>query len=136
LKQYEGNEEKAREAFTDMIAQSQIDRTLRPTLTPDPLFMENLKMQYRYGAQGANVQTALPTRLDFINASIQDSTNRQLGVESIGQYRNYIADIASKYGPNDKISKDAKSKLGRIDSYIEDVQNNSRLYAQYANAYN
>lgn len=127
LKQYEGNEEKAREAFTDMVAQSQIDRTLRPTLTPDPLFMENLKMQYR---------TTLPTRLDFINASIQDSTNRQLGVESIGQYRNYIADIASKYGPNDKISKDAKSKLGRIDSYIEDVQNNSRLYAQYANAYN
>nr|DAL01642.1 MAG TPA: hypothetical protein [Caudoviricetes sp.] len=111
-----------------MVAQSQIDRTLRPTLTPDPLFMENLKMQYRY--------TALPTRLDFINASIQNSTNRQLGVESIGQYRNYIADIASKYGPNDKISKDAKSKLGRIDSYIEDVQNNSRLYAQYADAYN
>lgn len=136
LKQYEGNEEQAREAFTDMVAQSQIDRTLRPTLTPDPLFMENLKMQYRYGAQGANVQTTLPTRLDFINASIQDSTNRQLGVESIGQYRNYIADIASKYGPNDKISKDAKSKLGRIDSYIEDVQNNSRLYAQYADAYN
>ena len=136
LKQYEGNEEQAREAFTDMVAQSQIDRTLRPTLTPDPLFMENLKIQYRYGAQGANVQTALPTRLDFINASIQDSTNRQLGVESIRQYRNYIADIASKYGPNDKISKDAKSKLGRIDSYIEDVQNNSRLYAQYADAYN
>lgn len=128
LKQYGGNEEQAREAFTDMVAQSQIDRTLRPTLTPDPLFMENLKMQYRYGA--------LPTRLDFINASIQNSTNRQLGVESIGQYRNYIADIASKYGPNDKISKDAKSKLGRIDSYIEDVQNNSRLYAQYADAYN
>jgi hypothetical protein len=70
LKQYGGNEEQAREAFTDMVAQSQIDRTLRPTLTPDPLFMENLKMQYRYGAQGANVQTALPTRLDFINASI------------------------------------------------------------------
>lgn len=137
LNQYGGDEDKAREAFTDMIAQSQIDRTLRPTLSPDPLFMEDLKMRYRYGAaSNTQVSTALPTRLDFINSSIQKTTNRALGAESIGQYRDYMANIANKYGQNDNVGKDAAKKLKRIDSYIDDVDNYSRLYQQYANAYN
>lgn len=134
LKQYEGDEAKASEAFTDMIAQSHIDRTLRPQLTPDPMFMEQLRNSYR-SAGSVEIEKKLPTRLDFINESIQKSTNKAIGIDNIRDYRNDVERIANAYGKDNEVSKNAANRLKRVDGYIKDLEESSALYEQYAKAY-
>ena len=71
LHQNNGNAEAATKAFKDMIVASQIDRTLRPTLTVDPAWLASL----RFGKQDLFVT---PTRLKFIREGNIQVANRNL----------------------------------------------------------
>lgn len=71
LQQTGGDQEKARELFTDMIAQSQIDRILRPKLEVDPA--ELLRMKQSYAAGSPSVTTAIPNRQQKIGSDILSS---------------------------------------------------------------
>lgn len=71
LQQTGGDEAKARELFTDMIAQSQIDRILRPKLEVDPV--ELLRMKQSYAAGSPSVTTAIPNRQQKIGSDILSS---------------------------------------------------------------
>lgn len=71
LRKNNGNKAKAIEDFRDMIVASQIDRTLRPTLTVDPAWLASL----RYGKQDLFVT---PTRLKFIREGNIQVANRNL----------------------------------------------------------
>lgn len=62
-----GDEDRARELFTDMIAQSQIDRILRPKLEVDPV--ELLRMKNEYDGS-KNTATALPNRQQKMSSDI------------------------------------------------------------------
>lgn len=135
LNQYGGDEEKAREAFTDMVAQSQIDRTLRPQLTPDPVFLKQLELSYRNRGNEPKVEQVLPTRLDFINTTIQRSTNAAIGTNEIQGYRNYMQSIADKYGKDDNVGKTASAALNKIDTYIREADQALSAYNQYVEAY-
>lgn len=66
-----GDEAKAREMFTDMIAQSQIDRILRPKLEVDPV--ELLRKKQEYDAGSKQPVTALPNRQQKIGSDILSS---------------------------------------------------------------
>lgn len=69
LRQNNGNEEAATQAFKNMIVASQIDRTLRPTLTVDPAWLASLKAS---GSGSSNVVTTSPTRMDLINQGLNN----------------------------------------------------------------
>lgn len=135
LNQYGGDEEKAKEAFTDMVAQSQIDRTLRPQLTPDPVFLKQLELSYRNRGTEPKIEEALPTRLDFINSTIQRSTNAAIGSNKIQDYRGYMQSIANKYGKEDNIGRTAAAALNKIDTYIQEADQALSAYNQYVDAY-
>lgn len=66
-----GDEAKARELFTDMIAQSQIDRILRPKLEVDPV--ELMRMKAQYDTDRPSVTTAIPNRQQKIGSDILSS---------------------------------------------------------------
>lgn len=86
LQQTGGDESKAREMFTDMIAQSQIDRTLRPTLTVDPAWLAMAKSE----AGSKQTQTLLPTRQQQIGKDLRDrvttTVTRSLSDKEIQRY--------------------------------------------------
>lgn len=75
LQQTGGDEARAREMFTDMIAQSQIDRILRPKLEVDPIELLRKKQEYDNGNKPQ--ATALPNRQQKMSSdilsSVQDS---------------------------------------------------------------
>lgn len=76
LRKNNGNEAKAIEDFRDMIVASQIDRTLRPTLTVDPAWLASLRASAsRSGKQDLFVT---PTRLKFIREGNIQVANRNL----------------------------------------------------------
>lgn len=66
LRENNGNAEAATRAFKDMIVASQIDRTLRPTLTVDPAWLAQLRATASRRTSGINDAFATPTRLRFI----------------------------------------------------------------------
>lgn len=78
LQQTGGDEAKARELFTDMIAQSQIDRILRPKLEVDPVDL--LRKKQEYDNSNNPKVTAIPNRQQKIGSdilsSIQNSASR------------------------------------------------------------
>lgn len=69
LRENNGNAEAATRAFKDMIVASQIDRTLRPTLTVDPAWLAQLRASYSRPSGQQQQPSAWPTRLDFIQSS-------------------------------------------------------------------
>lgn len=81
-----GNKDDARKAFINMIAQSQIDRTIRPELEVDPAFMLRLK----YQLDGAGKPTyAIPTRQQKIDRGIYGTTKdilQQASSQDIERY--------------------------------------------------
>ena len=64
LRKNNGDETKSIEDFRDMIVASQMDRTLRPTLTVDPAWLASLKASRSGG--GSDNLSFTPTRLHFI----------------------------------------------------------------------
>lgn len=84
LRARNGNEELARSDFRDMIVASQIDRTLRPTLTVDPAWLAQLRSSASRSGT-VDVQRPVPTRLDLINEGINARVN-QLFKTNVGKY--------------------------------------------------
>lgn len=76
LRARNGNEELARQDFRDMIVASQMDRTLRPTLTVDPAWLASLRAS-RSGSGKENLFVT-PTRLKFIREGNIQVANRNL----------------------------------------------------------
>lgn len=85
LQQTGGDEAKAREMFTDMIAQSQIDRILRPKLEVDPV--ELLRMKQSYAAGSPSVTTAIPNRQQKIGSDILSSIENSASILNAEEYR-------------------------------------------------
>lgn len=133
LKQNNGNEEAATEQFTDMIAQSQIDRTLRPNMSVDPVWLQMAKLN-RSGRGQEEIVKPQPTRLDFINDSIYKTSSSKIG-SRFGGYKEYISSLIEKY-PGTKIAKDAEKGLKNIESLqkqYEDYGQAAQLYMQRYN---
>ena len=70
LRQNNGNTDKAREAFINMIADSQIDRTLRPNREVDPVWLATAKANSRSGSD--NSDNPVLNRLDLINTGLNN----------------------------------------------------------------
>lgn len=140
LRQNNGNKEAATQAFKDMIVASQIDRTLRPTLTVDPAWLASLKANSSTSRN--NQLSAWPTRLDFIqssftrkgvknvaqlstkeDAAVQDSTANSL-------WNNYIlqASTASRTGSEQDLMTAAKAQ----NEYYQYVGGVTRKYNREA----
>lgn len=125
-----GDEDKAREAFTTMIANSQLDR-IRNVDTVDPYWLAMAKHNSR-GSQTEIVRPN-PTRLDFLNDSITKSVGSSLD-NRYGNYRNYIASLIDKY-PNTKIAEDAKKGLKGIDDNIDKIKQLNEVALAYSARY-
>lgn len=133
LRQNNGDQAAARNAFTTMIANSQIDRTLRPQEEVDPLWM----LQARKSLQEPKVVQTMPTRLDFINNTITKTNTQNLGnIQTQTAYRNYINSLIGKYGANSEIGKNATKGVKNIDNLMNSASNNVQLYNQYVQQYN
>ena len=78
LREHNGDAEAATKAFKDMIVASQIDRTLRPTLTIDPAWRAQLLAAASRRTSGINDAFATPTRLRFIREGNLRVTERNL----------------------------------------------------------
>lgn len=74
LRQNNGNTDKAREAFINMIADSQIDRTLRPNREVDPVWLVTAKANSRSGS--SNPDNPVLNRLDLINTGLNNRLNQ------------------------------------------------------------
>ena len=125
-----GDEDKAREAFTTMIANSQLDR-IRNIDTVDPYWLAMAKQSTR-GSQ-TEVVKPNPTRLNFLNDSIAKSVSSSLD-NRYGNYRNYIAGLIDKY-PNTKIAEDAKKGLEGIDKNLDKIKQLNDLTIAYGIRY-
>ena len=124
LRQNNGNAEAATKAFKDMIVASQIDRTLRPTLTIDPAWVAGLK------ARGdANSIFATPTRLRFIregNLRVAQRNLRNNATEADiakhdeqqAQLENNFADAYNRYVANPTDDNLAEAKKAQNEVYL------------------
>lgn len=132
LKNTGGDADAARQQFIDMIASSQIDRTRRPQLTVDPLWLVQAKAAAsRIGRD--EIIRPNPTRLDFLNESITRSVQSRIG-SRFDQYRDYIESLVNKY-PNTKIAQDAKKGVKNIDNMMNSYMQLNQAAMQYSNAY-
>lgn len=127
LRQNNGNAEAATKAFKDMIVASQIDRTLRPTLTIDPAWIASLKS--RGNNSGDNSIFATPTRLRFIregnlrvaqrnlrnNATEADITKHN---EQQAKLENNFADAYNRYVSNPTDNNLAEAKKAQNEVYL------------------
>lgn len=130
LKNNNGNEQAAAEQFTDMIAQSQIDRTLRPKLDVDPVWLQMVKSS-RSGSGQQEIIRPQPTRLDFINDSVYKNTSSNLGAR-FGGYKQYLSSLIDKY-PNTDIAKNAAKGLKGVEDKQKEYEDSgilSQLYMQ------
>lgn len=132
LKNTGGDADAARQQFIDMIASSQIDRTRRPQLTVDPLWLVQAKAAASRTGRDEIIRPN-PTRLDFLNESITRSVQSRIG-SRFDQYRNYIEGLISKY-PNTKIAQDAKKGVQNIDNMMSSYMQLNQAAMQYSNAY-
>ena len=133
LRQNNGDQAAARNAFTTMIANSQMDRILRPKEDINPLWM----LQARKSLQEPKVVQTMPTRLDFINNTITKTNTQNLGnIQTQTAYRNYINSLIGKYGANSEIGKNATKGVKNIDNLMNSASNNAQLYNQYVQQYN
>ena len=124
LRQKNGNAEAATKAFKDMIVASQIDRTLRPTLTIDPAWVAGLK------ARGdTNSIFATPTRLRFIregNLRVAQRNLRNNATEADiakhdeqqAQLENNFADAYNRYVANPTDDNLAEAKKAQNEVYL------------------
>lgn len=124
LRQNNGNVEAATKAFKDMIVASQIDRTLRPTLTIDPAWVAGLK------ARGeTNSIFATPTRLRFIregNLRVAQRNLRNNATEADiakhdeqqAQLENNFADAYNRYVANPTDDNLAEAKKAQNEVYL------------------
>lgn len=124
LRQNNGNVEAATKAFKDMIVASQIDRTLRPTLTIDPAWVAGLK------ARGdANSIFATPTRLRFIregNLRVAQRNLRNNATEADiakhdeqqAQLENNFKDAYNRYVANPTDDNLAEAKKAQNEVYL------------------
>ena len=124
LRQNNGNAEAATKAFKDMIVASQIDRTLRPTLTIDPAWVAGLK------ARGdANSIFATPTRLRFIregNLRVAQRNLRNNATEADiakhdeqqAQLENNFTDAYNRYVANPTDDNLAEAKKAQNEVYL------------------
>lgn len=124
LRQNNGNVEAATKAFKDMIVASQIDRTLRPTLTIDPAWVAGLK------ARGeTNSIFATPTRLRFIregNLRVAQRNLRNNATEADiakhdeqqVQLENNFADAYNRYVTNPTDDNLAEAKKAQNEVYL------------------
>ena len=85
LRENNGDAAAAESAFKDMIVASQMDRTLRPTLTVDPAWLASLKASYSRGAGNAQTESTPPTRLDLINTGVTER-NYQIFKSNMNKY--------------------------------------------------
>lgn len=98
-----GDETKAREMFTDMIAQSQIDRILRPKLEVDPV--ELLRMKDEYDGS-KNTVTALPNRQQKMSSDILSNIQNSAYKRDSKAYDKAVSDY----------SRTSENILPRLDS--------------------
>ena len=136
LQQAGGDQAKATAAFQDMIVSANRDRIIRPTLTVDPAWM---LQQRQTAAKKSGKQPAIPepTLIDFTTKSQQEAIKGRMG-QDILSYRSYIEGLTTKYGPDSKITQDAKQGLIGIDRELKrmDEGQQARSFAtQQANAY-
>lgn len=124
-----GDEAKAKEAFTGMIADSQMDRMV----VHDEIDPYWLKMQMSKPALTPDVVEQKPTRLDFLNATVGESAAKKLNVKQ-NNYRDYIASLIDKY-PNTKIAENAKKGLANIDRMQKERDEYEDLATKYAMNY-
>lgn len=127
-----GDEDRAKEAFTSMIANSQMDR-MRAIDTVDPYWLAMAKQRMSSQPNQEIVRTN-PTRLDFLNDSMAKNVTSSLSGR-FDNYRNYIAGLVDKY-PNSKIAEDAKKGLAGIDKNIEKYQQLQQVARAYSARYN
>ena len=132
LKNTGGDADAARQQFIDMIASSQIDRTRRPQLTVDPLWLVQAKAAASRTGRDEIIRPN-PTRLDFLNESITRSVQSRIG-SRFDQYRDYIESLVNKY-PNTKIAQDAKKGVKNIDNMMNSYMQLNQAAMQYSNAY-
>lgn len=77
LKRNDGDQNAARSQFIDMIAQSQIDRTIRPDYEVDPAFIQSMKNAAKGVGQAAT--GALPDLTWILATTTQDNMVARLG---------------------------------------------------------
>lgn len=107
LRQNGGDAQAAERQFKEMIVASQMDRTLRPTLTVDPAWLANMKASTRSNGSSALAQMA--NRLDYMQRSFtrigNDNLRRSLTPEQNAEFGNIRA----------QLNKDYLEKLQRAD---------------------
>lgn len=128
LQQY-GNVDQAREAFINMIADSQRDRIVNKD-TVDPYWLVMAKR----GNGTENITRLNPTRLDFMNATTAKSSSNYIG-KRFEDYRNYISSLIDKY-PNTDISRNARKGLDNIDNMLYQMQSLGQMANDYMRQYN
>lgn len=106
LRQSGGNADAAREAFVNMIADSQMDRTIRPNREVDPLWLIQAKENARRTGQG-DTPTQNNTRLDFMARSMLNNTTA--GLER--KFGDWVNNLSSK---NDSRSNAIKNDIARV----------------------
>lgn len=154
MQQTGGDVEASKEAFIHMIAQSQMDRTLRPDLEVDPAFMLTLKASL----DNANNQPTqvIPTRqqqIDYsVSGKVETNVLEQATVQDIEQinklsknsqnFAAYLKKLEKQYNSikgTDEASQDQKEqialKIANTRKYKADVDNqlNGYLYKQALN---
>lgn len=127
LQQY-GNADQAKEAFVNMIADSQRDRIVNQD-TVDPYWLATAKSNNG----NSTIIRQNPTRLDFLNDIVYKSKKKKFG-NRFGNYRNYIESLIEKY-PNTDISKNAKQGLRNIDNMLSRMYEYSNMAQQYDTYY-
>ena len=131
LRQNNGNAEAATKAFKDMIVASQIDRTLRPTLTVDPAWLASLRASSRNGGNN-NVQTVAPTRLDLINQGI----NTKLALVSMNNMNKYYTPEQQEQLSQEIAALNQQYQIAESNFNANPTDDNLILREQARNAYN
>lgn len=119
LQQTGGDETKAREMFTDMIAQSQIDRILRPKLEVDPVELLRKKQEYDNGNKPQ--VTALPNRHQKISSDILSKVEGSAMNLDSDAYRKAINNYSN-------ISKRILPRLDSLSTQYASNRNDTTVY--------
>lgn len=129
-----GDPVKATEAFQEMIVDANRDRIIRPTMTVDPAWVEQLRESYRRKATGKATKEpskSEPDLYDLVTRSHTEKIKSKVGSD-LNQYRGYIAGLVTKYGTDNAISKAAIQGLKGIDREFENIQKESAVAGQAA----
>lgn len=118
LQQTGGDETKAREMFTDMIAQSQIDRILRPKLEVDPIELLRRKNEYDDSRQTV---TALPNRQQKMSSDILSNIQNSAYKHNGEAYNKAISDYSI-------VSKDILPRLDSLSVQYASNPNDTTTY--------